>query len=112
MDVKPSLNGFVDGYIDDLVPVVLDLGHNAERGAQAVPLAMHTLGRPVVEEEPILRDDLLSFKKLNGEGCLEEIKTETGWTINTHGLLVILTNYKTSDWSKVIRSIINSKKTT
>ena len=63
-NVNPYTFGMVDGYIDNLVPVVLDIKANTARGAQAAPLAMHTIDRPVVEEEPLVRDDLLSFKKL------------------------------------------------
>ena len=33
VDVKPSLHGFVDGYISDLVPIILDQSNNAEIGA-------------------------------------------------------------------------------
>ena len=31
--VDPSPHGMVDGYIDDLIPVVLDINDNAARGA-------------------------------------------------------------------------------
>ena len=72
---------------------------------------MHTVGRPVLNYDPILREDLLSFMKLSGEGCMEEVKTVTGWTIDTRRLLVILTDDKASDWSQGIQSIIDSNKT-
>ena len=79
VNVQPSTKSKVDCYIDNLVPVVLYTEDNAVRGANAVPLAMHTVGRPVHKQEPIPRDDLLWFHKLYGEGKLEEVKVVTGW---------------------------------
>ena len=45
--VPPRKEGKVDGYIDDLIPVVVHEGDNALRAANAVPLAIHIVGRPV-----------------------------------------------------------------
>ena len=55
---------------------------------QAAPLAIHILGRPLSEWEPIERDDLLSMLKLKCEGRLEEVKIATGWEINTRLFIV------------------------
>jgi len=51
--IPPLTSGKVDGYIDDLIHVVIHLGDNARRVATAVPLAMHVLGQPVDNNELI-----------------------------------------------------------
>ena len=51
--VTPIKHGKVGCYIDNLIPVILHSGDNAERAANAVPLAMHITGRPVHPNEPI-----------------------------------------------------------
>ena len=109
--VPPTHSGKIDSYIDDLIPVVVHRGDNASRGANAVPLAMHTVGRPVHSLEPIPRDDLLCFRKLHGEGRLSEIKTVTGWKINTRLFTVSLTDDKVIAWSTEIQDILNAHKT-
>ena len=72
--VTPLKHGKVDCYIDDLIPVILHSGDNAEQAANAIPLAMHIIGRPVHPNEPIPRDDILCFLKLYGESQMAEIK--------------------------------------
>ena len=109
--VPPLPHGKVDGYIDDLIPVVLHEGDNARRAANAVPLAMYILGRPLNPDEPINREDLLSFRKLAGEGQMAEIKTVTGWEIDSRRFKVKLTKDKFDVWSKSISTIISSSKT-
>ena len=51
--VDTSPHGMVDGYIDNLIPVVLDMNDNATMGAQAVSLAMHIVGRPSSNDKPL-----------------------------------------------------------
>ena len=51
--VTPLKHGKVDCYIDNLIPVILHSGDNSERAANAEPLAMHIIGRPVHPNEPI-----------------------------------------------------------
>ena len=112
VSVPPLAHGKVDCYIDDLIPVVLHSDQNTERGANAVPLAMHTVGRPVHPSEPIPRDDLLCFRKLYGEGRLEEIKVVTGWGIDTRRFLIFLPEDKEQAWSVSIQNIINKQHST
>ena len=45
--VPPTKHGKIDGYIDDLLSVMLDINENSSHGSHAVPLAMHTVGRPL-----------------------------------------------------------------
>ena len=68
--VTPLKHGNVNCYIDDLIPVVLHSVDNSVRAANAVPLIMHIIGRPVHPNEPIPWDNLLCFRKLSGEGQL------------------------------------------
>ena len=105
--VIPLKHGKVDCYIDKLISVILHSGENAERSANFVPLAMHIIGCPVHSNEPIPRDDLLCFHKLYCKSKMAEIKTVTGWGINTRRFLVFLSKEKQSDWSTSIQSIIN-----
>ena len=65
--VTPLKHGKVDCYIYDLILVVLHLIENSVRAANAVPLAMHTFGRPVHPNKPIPRCALLCFRKLSGK---------------------------------------------
>ena len=107
VSATPLKHGMADCYIDDLIPVILHSGDNAERAAKDVPLAMHIIGCPVHPNEPIPRDNLLCFRKLYGESQLAEIKTVTGWGIDTRRFLVFLTENKQSAWSASIQNIIN-----
>ena len=49
----------------------------------AVPLAIHTLFRPLDKLDPVPRDDPLSLRKLSAESPLEERKTVLGWIVDT-----------------------------
>ena len=91
---------------------MLDKGNNADRAANAVPLAIHITGRPVHPQEPIQRDDLLCFRKLAGEGSLSELKTVTGWAIDTRKLTVSLTDDKVTAWCRSIDTILHDNMTT
>ena len=51
--VTPLKHGKVNCYIDELISVILHSGYNAEQATNAVPLAMHTIGRPVHPNLPI-----------------------------------------------------------
>ena len=68
---------------------------------------MHTVGRPIHSLEPIPRDDLLCFRKLYGEGKLEEVKVVTGWGIDTRRFIVYLTPDKQAAWATSIQNIID-----
>ena len=96
----------VDVYIDNTSTVIPDLGNNRERGAAAVPLAIHTVGRPIHGDEPLPRDDLMALKKLLAEGGLEETKTLLGWFLNTRWLLITLPDAKFHAWKNSILKIL------
>ena len=101
-----------DVYIDDMITVCLAQENIIRRAEAAVPLAIHTIGRPVHESEPIHRCNLLCFRKLIAEGRLEEVKTILGWTVDTRNLLIKLPRHKYIAWSKSIMQIIKERTTT
>jgi hypothetical protein len=100
----------VDCYLDDLISVIPDLNKNELRGASAIPLAIHLIGRPVSDVEPIPRDPLISIKKLLAEGGLKEIQTVLGWVFDTHRLLILLPVDKFLAYSKQIQAVLANKK--
>jgi len=72
VDIPVNDRGSVEVYLDDLPPVCVDIGDNAERCAAVVPLALHIFGRPMALDEPIPRDELLSVTKALGEGRMSK----------------------------------------
>jgi hypothetical protein len=99
-----------DNYIDDQLSVGVDIGDNITRLAAAGPLALHVIGRPLADCEPIPRDDLLSLKKFFAEAAPEEIKIVLGWLINAWELTVALPQDKYVAWSRSIRQILAAKR--
>ena len=79
----PPRETFCDGYIDDCVTMALDQHNNVEKAQNALPLGVHAVMRPVHKREPIFRNDLLSKRKLLGEGTPSETKMILGWLVNT-----------------------------
>jgi len=65
----------IDGYIDDLLTIILNSPRLIPRGIQVIPLVCFIFFRPVHTNEPIKRTDIISDKKLKAEGNLSEIKT-------------------------------------
>ena len=99
--------GKSDIFLDDFIPVALDIGDNAERVACAVPLAIHAAGRQLSPNEPLPRDDLISKSKLAAEGRMEETKVVLGWLLNTRELLIHLPLNKFLGWTKDILATIS-----
>ena len=54
-------------YIDDFMVAVVDINGNVSRANKAVPLAIHTMGRPLLSHEPTPRKDLISSEKMTAE---------------------------------------------
>jgi hypothetical protein len=104
--------GKADCYLDDIISIIPEIGDNIKRGAAAVPLAIHLIGRPIAESEPILRDELISMKKLIAEGGLEEIQTVLGWVLNTRELMVLLPVDKFLAYSKQINECLKEMRAT
>ena len=59
-----------DGYLDDCISIGVDIEDNVFRIQNASPLAIHTIFKPVYNEEDktLSRDDVLSLRKTHGEG--------------------------------------------
>ena len=87
-------DGIVEPHIDDLIAAAPDLGDNKDRMSAATLLAIHALGRPVSDSEPLPRDDLASIKKLLAEGTPSEALCLLGWDADARRLLLRL------PWSK------------
>ena len=63
-----------DGYIDDIITLMLAGDDWVKRGQNAAPLAVHTLFRPATGTDPLPRPDATSKAKLRGEGTPDERK--------------------------------------
>ena len=99
-------DAYVDGYVDDLMALLLDSGDLPERGRQVVALAIHIFFRPVNENDPLPREDVLSLRKLLGEGKLEEVKVILGWMIDSRRFTIHLTEDKAKAWINDLDEII------
>jgi hypothetical protein len=106
----PRPFGSSDVYIDDIITTFLDTPENCTRAPSAVPLAVHVVGRPLSNNEPIPREPLLSHDKLLAEGAPSELKTVLGWEIDTRRLLLRLPPEKYTAWSQDIVNIVKIKK--
>ena len=70
-------------YLDDIFGAFLE--RYGDRGAAAIPLALHMIGRPRGTEgdESFPRDDLLAMSKFLAEAKPSESKVILGWRVNT-----------------------------
>jgi hypothetical protein len=73
-------------------------------------LAIHTVGRPVANPEPVPRHELTAEKKLIAESLLEEVKTTLGWLLDTRRLIIGLTMDKFAEWSASIHFMVIMEK--
>ena len=71
----PKNQTYIDGYIDDILTIILDYEHLILRGVHTVPLICYIFFRPVHKDELIERSDIISTTKLIAEGDLSESKT-------------------------------------
>ena len=94
----PKNQTYIDGYINDILTIILDYEHLILRGFRKVPLICYIFFRPVHKDEPIERSDIISTTKLIAEGDLSETKTFLGWTINTRNLRIYLPKIKLLKW--------------
>jgi hypothetical protein len=110
LDVQVPLDtqGKVEIYIDDGITAILDINDSKLRGTNAMALAIHTICRPISDNELIQRDDCLSLSKLAEEGTLSESATVLGWKIDTRSLLISLPADNFNSWSSDIRQIIDN----
>ena len=104
--------GKVDVYIDDTITVSLHSNDNNPRASAAVPLAIHTIGRPLLHREPIARTDLMCLRKLLAEGRLEEKKNILGWDIDTRSFTISLPTHKFVAWRQSMTTMLQVGSTT
>ena len=102
VDPTPPPRGICDVYIDDIATVTVDEPGNAKRAKEAVPLAIHALGRPLDDLEHIPRDNLVSLSKLEAEGSPAEQIVMLGFNIDTRRLTVSLPDHKFIAWSSSV----------
>ena len=99
-----------DGYIDDIITVVLDIDDWVAKGQKAAPLATHTLFRPTDKRDPLPREETISKIKVQGEGTPDEIKGALGWTVNTRTFRIYLPDKKAKEWTLSIKEILHSQR--
>ena len=97
---------FIDGFIDDIVTITVKMHDLLSRATNVVPLAIHSIFRPVDDDEPILRDDVLSARKMQGEGAMSEIKLILGWVIDSRKFTVSLAPDKECHWQHNLDTLI------
>jgi hypothetical protein len=107
VDIPVNDTGKANNYTDNMVPICLDIGSNAELCTDFAAISFDVLGRHLEGFEPIAREVLLSLSKLLGEGRLQEVKTVLGWNLENFRLLVCLPSDKFGVWSADIESHIS-----
>ena len=107
--VDPDDRGKSFCYIDDLITVGIK-NMRVDKLRYAVALVIDLFRRRLDLNEPIHRDDLLSMKKLQAEGALEECKTILGWFFDFRTLMVFLPDDKYFRWSALLQQFLDDKK--
>ena len=96
--------GYLDIYINDTIGVTPDLHNNYHRMSRVIPLAICTLARPLDTTDIIPRKDIISTKKYQVKGRMEEQKTVLGWILNTISLRISLPPNKHDKWTNEIEA--------
>ena len=105
----PYFPAVVDGYIDDLISVVVAKDNWVDKAQNAAPLAIHSVFRPTDPSDPLPRADAISERKLKGEGTPDEVKTILGWDIDTRLFRIHLPKLKAKEWRDEIKQITKLK---
>jgi hypothetical protein len=106
--IPPNDLGKTDIYIDDTIGITPDIGENTSRVSKAIPLAIHSISRPLDTLDIIPRTDIISQKKYAAEGRMEETKMVLGWLLNSRSLSISLPSNKHQKWVADINLLINS----
>lgn len=99
-----------DGYIDDIITVVLDTSNWVFNSPNTAPLAIFSLFRPTDKDNPLPRNDALNKTKMEGEGTPDEIKIVLGWKINTRLFRIFLPTKNARDWIQTINTMLQKNK--
>ena len=78
----------MDGFINDIITIMVDGEQWIYRAKSAALLVIHALFWPLQPSEPLKRDDPLSLKEIVGGVQMAEHRTCLGCYINTHSLRV------------------------
>jgi hypothetical protein len=95
-----------DGYIYYLVTVAVDVGNNIAKAQNAGPVVVHAFFRPLDDRDVIPLDDVVSQRKLSGEGTPSEQKVVLGWMIYIRTFCVYLPMEKSHDWLHSLTLIV------
>ena len=106
----PFYPAITDGYIDDIITAVLEMGQWLKRAQNAAPLAIHTVFRPTNPKDPLPRSDATSERKLKGEGTPDERKTILGWLVDTRLFRIFLPEDKAKVWIKELKRMLKLDK--
>ena len=95
-----------DCYLDDIFGAFME--READKGAAAIPLALHIVGRPHDPNgrESFPRDDILAVPKFLAEAKPSERKVILGWTVDTRKLSVALPQDKFRAWTASVDDIL------
>jgi hypothetical protein len=101
MSVDVHINDAVkaENYIDNMMPLYVNIDDTAKRCSAAAVMAFTFLSHPFDPNDPLPPEVLLSMTKLMDEGCLHEIKKVLFWVWDTMHLLVSLSSNKSTLWS-------------
>ena len=114
MQVAPEADGkaTTNNFVDDLITTfVMEYEQDADRAIQSVLVAFETICRPLIEEEKISREDVMSLSKLLAEGTPTEVLMILGWIVDTRNLEVQLPEDKIKLWLFDLDMMIENKMT-
>ena len=106
----PYHPAIADGYIDDIITIMLGTKEWLAKGMHAAPLAVFAMFRPNSPTEPLPRDDPACIRKLKGEGAPDETKTVLGWIIDTRLFRIFLSHDKAKQWRIDLRAILKRER--
>ena len=86
----PFHPAIADGYIDNIITIILAQDNWIIKGQNAAPLAAHTIFRPTSITNSIPRDDATSICKLKAEGTPSETQQIIGWKVDTKQFWIYL----------------------
>ena len=100
VNIPTEDKGKTNVYIDDNIAIGPDLPGVPEKLEAAIPLTIHTITRPLDDDEPILRHNMISLSKFLANGSLTETQIFLGWLLNTRELKIYLSEDKYKSWSR------------
>lgn len=99
--------GKCDVYIDDIVPICVDITNNVDRIVAAPCTVIHAIAHKGSGATYLPRDDMIAEDKCDAEGAPALVKTCLGWILNTRSLSVNLPIHKYIAWDLDLKNLIN-----